>query len=145
MSFLEHSTHGPVSVIGYDGKIYLNHPITLKKDGEKADPNFYLHCMALNREEANDLIGALQAWLSLGEAKKPDDKKYDMRNCTYCGSVGTELFDKWETGRLFCFFCYMNGACADIPNPSNRTNRNDILTAISFVGNAIIQQLRKAK
>ena len=69
MSFEDHSTHGPVSIVGILGKVCLNHPITLSSlpNNSTKDASFFLHCMALDRKEAQDLIDGLTAWLRLGE------------------------------------------------------------------------------
>lgn len=71
MSFEQHATYGPVTTVGLDNIIYLNHsfdlalhPLNRYKSGL-----FFFHCMALNKEEALDLINSLNHWLCSLETK----------------------------------------------------------------------------
>ncbi len=96
MSFHEHATHGPVSIIGYEGKIYLNHPITLSKvpENDSKPFSYFMHCMALNRDEAKDLSDAILCWLMKEDPEFLEMDGYRIRNISCLLKPGKSFSEK---------------------------------------------------
>lgn len=61
MSFKDHATYGPVTIIGMEDFVYLNQPGNLP-------------VIALNKEEAKHLAKGLKMWIEYLESKQEKNR-----------------------------------------------------------------------